>query len=127
MLSFKSAFSLFFFTVIKRFFSPSSLSAIKVVSSAYLKLLIFLPAILIPAYALSRCPFHHRGLECKSRKSRDTWSNKLVWPWSTNEARQRLIRVLPRECTGHSKHHLPTTQEKTLHMNITRWSTPKSD
>ena len=32
-----------------------------------------------------------------------------------NEARQRLIRVLPRECTGHSKHPLPTTQEKTTH------------
>ena len=30
-----------------------------------------------------RCPFHYRGLECKSRKSRDTWSNRLVWPWST--------------------------------------------
>ena len=36
-------------------------------------------------------------------------------------------RVLPRKCTGHSKHFLPTTQEKTLHMDITRWSTPKSD
>ena len=33
----------------------------------------------------------------------------------------------PREHTGHSKHLLPTTQEKTLHMDITRWSTPKSD
>ena len=43
-----------------------------------------------------------------------------------NEAGQRLI-VLPREHTGHSKHPLPTTQEKTLHMDITRWSTPKSD
>ena len=40
-----------------------------------------------------------------------------------NEAGQ----VLPREHTGHSKHPLPTTQEKTLHMDITRWSTPKSD
>ena len=27
-----------------------------------------------------RCPFHHRGLKCKSRKSRDTWSNRQVWP-----------------------------------------------
>ena len=27
-----------------------------------------------------------------------------------NEAGQRLIRVLPREHTGHSKHTLPTTQ-----------------
>ena len=44
-----------------------------------------------------------------------------------NEAGQRLNRVLPRERTGHSKHLLPTTQEKTLHMDITRWSTPKSD
>ncbi|KAG5205061.1 hypothetical protein JEQ12_019506 [Ovis aries] len=45
-----------------------------------------------------------------------------------NEAGQRLFnRVLPRECTGHSKHPLPTTQEKTLHMDITKWSTLKSD
>ena len=30
-----------------------------------------------------RCPFHHRGLECKSRKSRDTWGNRKIWPWNT--------------------------------------------
>ena len=51
-----------------------------------------------------RCPFHYRGLECKSRKSRNTWSNRQIWPW--NEAGQRL-RVLPRQHTGHSKHPLP--------------------
>ena len=51
MLSFKPTFSLPSFTFIKRLFSSSSLSAIRVVSSAYLRLLIFLPAILIPAYA----------------------------------------------------------------------------
>ena len=39
-----------------------------------------------------------------------------VW----NEAGQRQIRVLPREHTGHSKHPLPTTHEKTLYMDITR-------
>ena len=39
----------------------------------------------------------------------------------------RAKTVLPRKCTGHSKHSLPTTQEKTLHMDITRWSTLKSD
>ena len=44
-----------------------------------------------------------------------------------NEAGQRLIRVLPREHTGHSKQPLPTTQEKILHMDITRWLTLKSD
>ena len=47
MLSFKPAFSLSSFTCIKRLFSSSSLSAIKVVSSAYLRLLLFLQAILI--------------------------------------------------------------------------------
>ena len=44
-----------------------------------------------------------------------------------NEAGQRLNRVWPRERTGHSKHPLPTTQEKTLHMDITRWPSPKSE
>ena len=28
------------------------------------------------------CPFHYRGLECKSRKSRNTWSNKQILPWN---------------------------------------------
>ena len=41
--------------------------------------------------------------------------------------RAKAKRVWPREHTGHSKHPLPTTQEKTLHMDITRWSTLKSD
>ena len=35
------------------------------------------------ANTIIRCHFHHRGLECKSRKSRDTWSNRQVWPWNT--------------------------------------------
>ena len=30
-----------------------------------------------------RCPFHYRGLECKSRKSRNTWSNRQIWPWNS--------------------------------------------
>ena len=44
-----------------------------------------------------------------------------------NEAGQRLIRILPRKCTAHNKHPLPTTQEKTLHTDITRWPRPKSN
>ena len=73
------------------------------------------------------CPFHYRGLECKSMKSRNTWSNRQIWPCSTEWSRAWANKVFPRECTGHSKHTLPTTQENTLHMDITRWSTPKSD
>ena len=30
-----------------------------------------------------RCPLHYRGMECKCRKSRNTWSNRQVWLWST--------------------------------------------
>ena len=58
MLSFKPTFSLSSFTSIKRLFTSSSLSAIRVVSSAYLRLLIFLLAILIPVCASSSPAFH---------------------------------------------------------------------
>ena len=74
-----------------------------------------------------RCPFHYRRLECKRRKLGDTWSNRQIWPWSTEGSMAKANRVLPREHIGHSKHPLPTTQEKTLYMDITRWSIPKSD
>ena len=74
-----------------------------------------------------RCPFHYTGLECKSRKSRNTWSNRKIWPWSTKWSRAKANRVLPREHTGQSKHPLPTTQETTLHRDISRWSVPKWD
>ena len=74
-----------------------------------------------------RCPLHYRGLECKSRKSRATWGNRQIWLWSTEWSRTKANRVLLRERTGHSKHPLPATQEKILHVDITRWSILKSD
>ena len=58
MLSFKPAFSLSSFTFIKRFFSSSLLSAIKVVPSVYLRLLIFHPEILILACVSSSVGLH---------------------------------------------------------------------
>ena len=57
ILSFKSAFSLSYFSFIKRLFSSSLLSVIRVISSAYLRLLIFLLEILIPAFASSSLAF----------------------------------------------------------------------
>ena len=44
-----------------------------------------------------------------------------------NEAGQRLTEILPRECTGHSKQLLSTTQEKILHLDIIGWSILKLD
>ena len=58
IMNFKPAYSLSSFTFIKRLFSSSSLSAIRVVSFAYLRLFIFLLAVLIPAFASSSPAFH---------------------------------------------------------------------
>ena len=44
-----------------------------------------------------------------------------------NEAGQRLIEICQENALITSKHPLPTIQEKTLHVDITRWSIPKSD
>ena len=44
---------------------------------------------LIEVIPRKRYPIYHRGLECKSRKSGNTWSNRKISPWSTE--RQRLI------------------------------------
>ena len=78
MLSFKPTFSLSFFTFIKRLFSSSSLSAIRMVSSAYLRLLIFLPAILIPACASSSPAFLMMYSAYKLNKQSDN-----TQPWRT--------------------------------------------
>ena len=49
----------------------------------------------------------------KSRKSKNTWSNRQIWPWNAEWSRVKTHRVLPRKYTGHSKHFLPTTQDST--------------
>ena len=76
MLSFKPTFSLSSFTF--KVFSSSSLSAVRVVSSVYLRLLIFLPAILIPAYASSSPAFHMMYSAYKLNKQGDH-----MQPWCT--------------------------------------------
>ena len=78
MLSFKSTFSLPSFTFIKKLLSLPSLSAIGVVSPAYLMLLIFLPPILIPAYASSSPTFCMMHSACKLNKQGDN-----IQPWRT--------------------------------------------
>ena len=45
-------------------------------------------------------------------------TGKSGWPWSTKRSRSKANRVLPREHTGHSKHPLPTTQEKREHPTL---------
>ena len=71
MLNFKPDFSLSSFSFIKRLFSSSSLSAIRVVSSTYLRLLMFLPPILFPAYNSSSLAFLMMCSEYKLNKSGD--------------------------------------------------------
>ena len=71
MLNFKPAFSLSTFTFIKRLFGSSLLSAIRMVSSAYLRLLIFLPAILISPCHSSSPTFHMMYSAYKLNKQSD--------------------------------------------------------
>ena len=78
MLSFKSAFSVSSLTFIKRLFCSSLLSAIRVVSSAYLRLFIFLLAVLIPSYDSSSLVFLMMYSACKLNKQGDS-IQLLLW------------------------------------------------
>ena len=78
MLNFKPTFSLHSFTFMKRLFSSSLLSTIRVVSSAYLRLLVFLQAILIPASASSSPAFRVMYSAYKLNKQSDN-----IQPWCT--------------------------------------------
>ena len=86
MLSFKPTFSLSSFTFVKRLFSSSSLSAISVVLSAYLRLLILLPAILILACA-SSSPIPGRVYSFSS------WPELGLWLWSVEYSRADMSAV----------------------------------
>ena len=55
-----------------------------------------------------RCPFHYRGLECKSRKSRNIWSNRQVWPWSTEWSRTKYALVIANTLFQQHKRRLYT-------------------
>ena len=78
MVTFKRALKLSSSTFKNKLFSSFSVSAIRVVSSAYLRLLIFLPAILIPACASSSPAFHMKYSACKLNKPGDN-----IQPWCT--------------------------------------------
>ena len=76
VLSLKSDFSLSSFTFIKRLFSSSSLSAIRIISFVYLRLFIFLPAIMIPACASSSLAFCRM---CSTYKLNNQSDNIQSW------------------------------------------------
>ena len=95
MLIFKPTFSLSSFTFIKRLFSSSLLSAIRVVSSAYLRLWIFLPAILIPVCASSSLAFLMMYSAYKLNKHSDniqTW--RIPFPiWNQSAVPYPVLTV----------------------------------
>jgi len=64
-----------------------------------------------------KCPFHHRGLGCKSRKSRDTWSNRQIWPWSTewmHWSQQTPFSNNTREDSTHRHHQMVNTESRLI-------------
>ena len=66
-----------------------------------------------------RCPFHYKGLECKSRKSRNTWSNRQIWPWIQNEAGQRLIEFCQKNALV-----IPNTLFQQHKRRLYTWTSP---
>ena len=97
MLSFKPTYSLSSFPFLKRLFSSSSLSVIRVVSPAYLRLLIFLPAILIAACASSSPVFLMMYSAQKLNKQGDNiqlWCTPFpVWNQSVVPCPVQLISI----------------------------------
>ena len=69
---------------------------------------------------------HYRGLECKSRKSRDTWSNRQSWPWSTEWAGKsnRVLKDYALVTENTFQQHKGQFYTWT---SSDRWSIPKSD
>ena len=67
-------------------------------------------------------PFISRKLECKSRKSRDTWSNKQLWPWRTKWSRAKDNRILPKE-NNVIENNLLQQHKRWLYM----WTSPDSE
>ena len=65
-----------------------------------------------------RCSFHYRGLECKSRKSRNTWSNRQILPWSTEWSRQRLIEFCQENVLVTANNHVQQ------HKGLYTWTSP---
>ena len=90
-------FPLSSFTFIKRLFSSSSLSATRMVSSEYLRLLIFLPAILIPACASSSPAFHLIYSAYKLNKQGDSiqpWHRHTLFPiWNQSVVSRPVLTV----------------------------------
>ena len=120
MLSFKPTFLLSSFTFITRLFSSSSLSAIRVVSSAYLRLLIFLPAILIPACDSSSPAFLMMYSALKLNKQGDN-----IQPWHTPFPiwNQSVVPCLVLTVAPWPAYRFLKRQVKW--SGIPRWSNPK--
>ena len=62
-----------------------------------------------------RCPFHYRGLECKSRRSRNTWSNRQIWPWSTKWSRAKTNSLAKRTHGSYQTPSSNNTRDNSTH------------
>ena len=126
MLSFKPAFSLSSFIFIRRLFSSSSLSAIRAVSFAYLRLLIFLPAILISACDSSSLAF----LIMYSAYVRRQWHATSVLLPGKSHGQRSLVGCSPWGCeeSGTTEwlpfHFHALEKEMATHSSVLAWRIP---
>ena len=96
MLSFKPTFSLSSFTFIKRLFSSSSLSAIRVVSSAYLRLLILLvfPVVMYGCESWTKKKAEHWRIDAFELWC---WRRLLRVPWTSRRSNQSILKEISPE------------------------------
>ena len=66
----------------------------------------------------TRCPFHHRGMECKQRKSRDTWSNRQVWSRSTKLSKVKANRIWIRSSSNNTRDDSTHGHHQMLNIKI---------
>ena len=129
MLSFKSTFSLSSFTFIKRLFSSSSLSAITVVWTAYMRLLIFLLAILITVYIYGGCSLwgHKRvGHDWMTKQELQTTIRKQKVTWKGKRDLKMLLIWLWRWRKSHEPSNTCSSRSWKMQGNIYHWGSPKS-
>ena len=128
MLNLEPAFSLTFFTFIKTLFSSSSLSAIKLVLSAYLRLVIFRPEVLSPACGSSSLAF---GMMYSAymEKAMAAHSSTLAWKTPLMEEPGRLQSMGSLSRTRLSNftftfHFHALEKEKATHSSVLAWRIP---
>ena len=72
-----------------------------------------------------KCPFHHRELDCKSRKSRDTWNNGQVWTCTSLVAQMvKCLSIMQATWVQSLSQEDPLEKDMATNSSIIAWKIP---